>query len=84
MVLVTLIQGAYGGVQITASGGGNGGSGSVSMNYDTLKSTAVSSQIAINGATVTPSTTITGPIKNFVQTHAVKDKSGKSASVDTI
>jgi hypothetical protein len=81
MVLVTLIQGAYGGVQITASGGGNGGSGSVSMNYDTLKSTAVSSQIAINGATVTPSTAITGPIKKFEQTHAVKDKSGKSASV---
>jgi hypothetical protein len=81
MVLVTLIQGAYGGVQITASGGGNGGSGSVSMNYDTLKSTAVSSQIAINGATITPSTAIAGPIPKFEQTHAVKDRSGKSASV---
>ncbi|MHB8119559.1 MAG: hypothetical protein ACYDHX_12645 [Methanothrix sp.] len=81
VLLIALIQGAYGGIQITTSGGGNGESGSVSMNFDTLKTTAVSSQIAINGATVTPSTDITGPIKKFEQTHAVKDKSGKSASV---
>ena len=81
MVLVTLIQGAYGDVQITASGGGNGESGSVSMNFDTLKTTSVRSQIAINGATITPSTVIAGPVPKFEQTHAVKDKSGKSASV---
>jgi hypothetical protein len=81
VLLIALIQGAYGGIQITTSGGGNGESGSVSMNFDTLKTTSLSSQIAINGAIVTPSTAITGPIKKFEQTHAVKDKSGKSASV---
>jgi hypothetical protein len=81
MVLVALVQGAYGGIQVTASGGCNGESGTASMNFDTLKSTAVSSQIAINGATIMPSTTITGPIKKFEQTHTVKDNSGKSANV---
>lgn len=81
IALIALIQGAYGGIQITTSGSSNGDSGLVSMNFDTIKSTAVSSKIAINGATVTPSTAITGPVKRFEQTHAVKDKSGKSASV---
>lgn len=81
ITIIALIQGAYGGIQITTSGGSNGDSGLVSMNFDTMKSTAVSSKIAINGATVTPSTAITGPVKRFEQTHAVKDKSGKSASV---
>ncbi|MEI6105138.1 MAG: hypothetical protein WCP70_14465, partial [Methanothrix sp.] len=81
ILLIAIIQGAYGGMQITASGGSNGGSGSVSMNFDTFKTSALSSQIAINGATVTPSTVITGPVKRFEQTHAVKDKSGKRASV---
>jgi hypothetical protein len=80
-VLIALIQGAYGGIQVTASGGGNGESGSVSMNYDTLKSADVKSQIAINGATITPSTAIKGPIAKFEETHAVTDASGKSASV---
>jgi len=79
-VLGFLIQGAYC-IQITASGGGNGESGSVSMTFDTLKSTSVSSQIAINGATVTPLASIVGPITKFEQTHSVKDTSGKSASV---
>jgi hypothetical protein len=59
-LLIALIQGAYGGIQVTASGGGNGESGSVSMNYETSKSADVKSQIAINGATVTPSTAIKG------------------------
>jgi hypothetical protein len=81
IALIILIQGAYGGIQVTASCGGNGESGTVSMNFDTLKTTSLSSKIAINGATVTPSTAITGPIKKFEQTHAVKDRSGKSASV---
>ena len=80
IALIAFIQGAYG-IQITASGGGNGESGSVAMNFDTLKSTAVSSQIAINGADITPSTAIAGPIAEFKQTHWVKDASGKSASV---
>jgi len=80
IALIAFIQGVYG-IQITASGGGNGESGSVAMNFDTLKSTAVSSQIAINGATITPSTAIAGPIAEFKQTHWIKDTSGKSASV---
>jgi hypothetical protein len=81
IALIALIQGAYGGIQITSTGGGSGESGSVSMNFDTLKTTALNSQIAINGATVTPSTAINGPIKTFEETHAVTDRSGKSASV---
>jgi parallel beta-helix repeat protein len=80
MVLVALIQGVYG-IQITTSGGSNGESGSVSMNFDTLKTTDVSSQIAINGATVTPYAALIGPIAKFEQTHSVKDASGKSANV---
>ena len=75
-----LIQGAYG-IQITASGGGNGESGSVTMNFDTLKDASVSGQIAINGADITPTAAIVGPITKFEQTHSVKDASGKSASV---
>jgi len=51
------------------------------MNFDTLKTTDVNSQIAINGATITPSTVIKGPIATFEETHAVTDTSGKSASV---
>jgi hypothetical protein len=80
LMVIALIQGAYG-IQITASGGGNGESGSVSMNFDTLASSAVRSQIAINNADITPSTAISGPIAKFEQTHAVKDASGKSSSV---
>ena len=81
IALIALIPSAYGGIQICASGGINGESGSVSMNFDTLKTTALDSQIAIDGATVTPSTAISGPIATFEQTHSVKDASGKSASV---
>jgi hypothetical protein len=81
IALIALIQGAYGGLQVTASGSSNGGCGSVSMNFDTLKDADVSSQITINGKTITPSVEISGPIKKFEQTHAVKDESGKKASV---
>ncbi|MFZ2470561.1 MAG: hypothetical protein WAW52_01335 [Methanothrix sp.] len=81
ITLITLVQGAYGGVQVTASGGVSDESGSVAMNFDALKTTSVSSQIAINGATITPSTTITGSVLKFEETHAVTDASGKSASV---
>jgi len=77
---IALIQSAYG-IQITASGGSNGESGSVAMNFDTLKDTSVSSQIAINGADITPNVALVGPITKFEQTHSVKDASGKSASV---
>ena len=80
LMVIAVIQGVYG-IQVTASGGGNGESGSVSMNFDTLKDSAVSSQIAINDADLTPLTTISGPVAKFEQTHAVKDASGKRASV---
>ena len=80
LIALTLIQGANG-IQITASCGGNGESGSVSINFDTLKDSAVNSEIAINGADLMPSTAISGSIAKFEQTHAVKDASGKSASV---
>ena len=80
ILLMSLIQGVYG-IQITASGDGDGESGTVTMNFDTLKTTAMSAQMEISGATVTPSVTITGPVKKFEQTHAVKDRTGKSASV---
>ena len=80
LIALTLIQSACG-IQITASGGGNGESGSVSMNFDALKDPAVNGEIAINGADLTPSTMIGGSIAKFEQTHSVKDTSGKSASV---
>ena len=81
IVLLTFVQGAYGGIQLTASGSASGESGFVSMNYDILKSTSLSSKIAINGGTITPSTAISGPLSLFEETHAVTDASGKSASV---
>ncbi len=80
LISFALIQGADG-IQVTASGGGNGESDSVSMNFDTLKDSAVSSQIAIKGADLTPLTTLSGSVAKFEQTHSVKDASGKSASV---
>jgi hypothetical protein len=81
IALIALMQGAFGGIQITTSGGSNGESGSVSMIFDASKTTALSGKIAINGATVTPYAAIIGPIAKFEQTHSVKDASGKSASV---
>jgi hypothetical protein len=81
LLTLTFVQGAYGGIQVTASGSGNGESGSVSMNYDILKSTSLSSKITINGGTITPSTAISGSLALFEETHAVTDASGKSASV---
>ena len=80
IVALALIQCAYG-IQVTASGGINDDSGTVSMNLDILKSTSVSSQMAISGATVTPYAAAIGPVAKFEQTHSVKDASGKSASV---
>jgi hypothetical protein len=80
MVLFGIIQGAYG-LQVTVSGGSNGESGSVSMNFDALKTTDVSSQMAISGANIVPTTHINGPIKSFTQTHQVTDNSRKKADV---
>ena len=39
------------------------------------------SEVVIDGAAITPTTAISGPISKFEQTHAVKDSTGKSASV---
>ena len=81
IVSMALIQGVYG-IQITASGGSNGESSSVSMNFDALKTAAVSSKMVISGADITPAVDIAGPMAEFEQTHAVTDASGKSASVN--
>ncbi|MDQ1261781.1 MAG: hypothetical protein QG575_962 [Euryarchaeota archaeon] len=81
IAFIALIPGAYGGIQIATSGGVNSDGGFASMYFDTLKSTAVSSKIEINGATLTPSTVIAGPIDLFEETHAFTDASGKSAGV---
>ncbi len=80
MMMLSLIQSAYS-IRITASGGGNGESGSISMNFDALESTAVDSQIAVNGADITPCTAIIGPTTKFEQVHDVRDASGKYARV---
>jgi hypothetical protein len=79
-VSMSLVQGVYG-IEVTASGGSNGESGSVGMNFDLAKDATANSELVIEGAAVTPTTTIGGPISKFEQTHAVKDSSGKSASV---
>ena len=81
MLLIILFIPGVSGIQVTASGGSNGESGSVSMNFDTLKETSVSSQIEISGTTVEPTTAIAGPIAKFEQIHSVKDASGKCARV---
>lgn len=39
------------------------------------------SEIVINGATLAPSTSITGPLYKFEQNHSAEDKTGKSAIV---
>ena len=81
IVSMALIQGVYC-IQITALSGSNGESSSVSMNFDALKTAAVSSKMVISGADITPAVDIAGPIAEFEQTHAVTDASGKSASVN--
>lgn len=71
---------AYG-IHVTASGGNGLASGSVSTHVETLKSTTLSSQLAINGPVITPATSISGPLPLFEQSHSVKDASGKYAGV---
>ena len=79
-MVMALIQCACS-IQITASGGGNGERSSITMNFDPLITAAVHSELAISGADITPMTDISGPILKFEQTHAVKDSTGKRASV---
>ena len=81
ILLIALIQGVYG-IQITTSGGSNGESSLVSMNFDTLQATTVNSQMAISGAYIMPTTHIDGPIPSFTETHQATDRSGKTAQVD--
>ena len=80
LVSVVLVQGVYG-IHLAASGGGNGESGYVALNFDLAKDATLNSQIAIEGAAITPATAIRGPVSKFEETHAVKDSTGKSASV---
>jgi hypothetical protein len=80
IILGFLIQSAYG-MQITATGGGNGESGTLAMNFDTLKASSVNSEGTINGADITPKTVMSGPIPRFEETHGITDATGKSASV---
>jgi len=80
LVFVALVQGVYG-IEITASGSNNGQSGSVALNFNLAKSATVNSKLTIDGAVITPKTAISGSIYTFGQTHAVKDSTGKSASV---
>ena len=80
VVLIAFIQGVYG-LDLIASGGGKGESGSVALNFDLATDSTLKGGVVINGATITPETTISGPVSQFQQTHAVKDGTGKSASV---
>ena len=78
--VVAVIGGAYG-INFSASGGDSSGSGSVSMNTKAADSAAMNGIISINGATVIPQTSISGPVSNFEETHGVSDSTGKSAQV---
>ncbi len=80
LVSMALVQGVYG-IQLTASGGSNSESGSVAMNFGLAKDATLNTELVINGAAITPTTAISGSISKFEQTHAVKDSTGKSASV---
>ena len=75
-----LIQGATG-IQITSTGGSNCESGSVNIKIEAANAAAVNSQLTINGADLSPTTSITGVTPIFKQTHAVTDSTGKNAEV---
>ena len=80
LIVLALTEGACC-IQVAVSGGGNGESGCISMNLWAQKDSAVNSEITISGGDLSPTTAIIGPTAKFEQTHAVKDASGKSASV---
>lgn len=80
MAILALIP-MVNGIQITASGGGGGESGSVAMNIEAANEATVNSELAINGADITPATAMSGPIPLFEQTHGVTDAAGKKAQV---
>jgi len=64
LVSMALVQGVYG-IQVTASGGSSGGSGSVALNFDLAKDATASSKLTIDGAAITPTTAISGSISDF-------------------
>jgi len=80
MAMLVPIEGAYG-IQFSTTGGGAGGSGSVSMNIRAGDSASVNSGVSINNAVITPTTRLIGATSLFEETHSVKDSTGKSASV---
>lgn len=80
LVFLAFFQGVYG-IEITVNGVDNGEGGTVGLSFDLAEDATLEGKIAINGATVMPSTAISGPVSKFEETHAVKDATGKSASV---
>lgn len=80
ILVLILIQGAYC-IQVTYSGGDFGESGSVSTKIDVADNAAVNSKTVIDGATITPMASISGPVALFEQNHSVKDATGKYAKV---
>jgi len=80
IAMLAPIEGAYG-LQFSATGGGAGGSGSVSMNIRAEDSASVNGQVSIDKAIVAPTTRLIGATALFEETHSVKDSTGKSASV---
>ena len=72
-LITALIAGAIisqaAGLQVSVSGGDARGRSSVSMNFDVSNAASVNSQLTINGAVITPQTSISGSITKFEQTH---------------
>jgi hypothetical protein len=83
LVSMALVQVVYS-IQVTASGGSNGESGSVTSNFDLSRDATLNGELVIEGAAIKPTTAISGPISTFEQTHSVKDSTGKSASVSVM
>jgi hypothetical protein len=80
ILVLALIQGAYG-IEVSLSGGDAGESGSVTTSIGATDEASVNGEITIDGATITPLISTSGPIPLFEQTHGVTDTTGKSASV---
>jgi hypothetical protein len=80
LLVSALIQGAYG-IDLSLSGGDAGESGSVTTSIDAADVASVNGEITIDGATIMPLISMSGPIPLFEQTNGFTDKTGKSASV---
>lgn len=75
-----LIQGALG-FQIASTGSSNGESGTVTIQINAAKDASVMGEASITGSDIEPSTSVSGLVNTFSQTHRVTDKSGKTAEV---